>query len=132
MIPVHTPVLVIGRGTVTFTGSGEVSFAKSSTGDMLHGTYTSLPLYTGDYVLAEQNGQWGFRRVEQSTTLSPFNVYATLPSQEAFIPLQLEETGITEIEGGTSSIDVFDLTGRRISVPLKGVYIKNGKKIMIK
>jgi len=146
-IPAHYPVVVMGNGMVTFTGEGEVTFAKSPLADRLRGTYTAIPLYAGDYVLAEQDGQWGFRRLEQSATLQPFDVYASLPSQEAFIPFPFDETGIREINQGNdwqsdnqadgerlkgTIFQCFDLAGRRVAVPMKGVYIKNGKKIVIK
>ena len=43
------------------------------------------------------------------------------------------ETGISQIETVPGAADVFyDLTGRRIATPGKGLYIKNGKKVLVK
>ncbi len=138
LIPAHTPMLVMGSGTVTFSGEGEVSFAKSPLDNMLRGTYTTLPLYAGDYVLAQQNGQWGFSRIEATTMLRPFDVYVTLDSSDAFVPLQSEGTGIESEEAPSDSPRgerseegaIFDLQGRKVSKPTRGLYIKNGKKYL--
>ena len=108
-IPAHTPVLVKAQGEVAFTGQGEVGFATSPLTARLRGTYTPFSLYAGDYVLAQQNGQWGFLRVEESTELSPFNVYATLASQEAFIPLELPNTDIKGDVNSDGKVDVADI-----------------------
>ena len=129
----------------------------------MRGTYTAVPLCVGDYVLAEQDGQWGFRRVETATTLQPFDVYVTLDSQDSFVPLNLSGTsGVESIHNAQFIMHngagaLFDLSGRRISssrglrslsslsgsgsttssvssVPSvlpKGVYIKDGKKVLV-
>jgi hypothetical protein len=117
-----------------FTGQGEVDYVNSPLTDTFRGTYTPIVLYAGDYVLAQQDGQWGLRRIATPTTLSPFNVYATLSSQAAFIPLPLS-SGIKTIAAENDASDtIFDLQGRRMTVKaLKpGLYIKNGKKFIIK
>ena len=137
-IPAHTPVLVEGQGLLTFKGSGEVSFARSPLTDWLRGTYASVPLCAGDYVLAQQNGQWGFSRIEATTMLRPFDVYVTLDSSDAFVPLQSEGTGIESEEAPSDSPRgerseegaIFDLQGRKVSKPTRGLYIKNGKKYL--
>ena len=134
-IPAHTPVLVTGNGTVVFSGEGEVAFAKSPLDNMLRGTYTAIPLYAGDYVLSELDGTLGFRRIESTETLSPFDVYATLNSTDPFVPLQ-NTTGIkpTITDNNIKSGAIYNLQGRRIhSTYLKpGIYIRDGKKMLIK
>lgn len=43
------------------------------------------------------------------------------------------ETGISHIETASGAADVYyDLSGRRIATPGKGLYIKNGKKVLVK
>jgi hypothetical protein len=44
-----------------------------------------------------------------------------------------DTTGIKAIEDAPVSNDVYyDLSGRRISKTQKGVYVKNGKKVVVK
>ena len=135
-IPAHTPVLVVAdeSGTVVFSGEGEVSFAKSPIADKLRGTYTPVQLFAGDYVLAQQDGQWGFQRVESQSVLNPFDVYATINSQESFIPLELPADGIMQTVGEVKKNDsaIYDLQGRPVvSKQLRpGIYISNGIKIL--
>ena len=43
------------------------------------------------------------------------------------------ETGISHIETAQGAADAYyDLSGRRIATPGKGLYIKNGKKVLVK
>ena len=133
-IPAHTPVLIEAQGEMVFTGQGEVGYVNSPLTDTFRGTYTPIDLYKGDYVLAQQNGQWGLRRIDTPTTLHPFNVYATLSSQAAFIPLSISSGIKTIATEGNASDTVFDLQGRQMSIKaLKpGLYIQNGKKYIVK
>ncbi len=133
-VPAHTPVLIEAQGKTVFTGQGEVDYVYTPLTDTFRGTYTPIVLYAGDYVLAQQDGQWGFCRIATPTTLGPFHVYATLSSQAAFIPLPLS-SGIKTIATEKDVSDtIFDLQGRQMTVKaLKpGLYIKNGKKFIIK
>lgn len=41
-------------------------------------------------------------------------------------------TGISTINDATKSNNIYDITGRRIQHPAKGLYIKDGKKILVK
>jgi hypothetical protein len=134
-IPAHTPVLIEAEGEVVFTGQGEVGYFTSPLTDMFRGTYTPIPLYASDYLLDYQNGQWGFRRLDAPTTLGVFDVYAALNSQAAFVPIASDALSISTITSENEMpVKVFDLQGRQISAqPQKpGIYIKSGKKIVVK
>ena len=134
-IPAHTPVLIEAQGEVVFTGQGEVGYFTSPLTNIFRGTYTPITLYAGDYLLDYQNSQWGFRRLNTNTTLGVFDVYASLNSQAAFVPIASDALGITTITSeGESPIKVFDLQGRQIPTqsPKPGIYIKNGKKIVVR
>ena len=115
-IEAHQPVFIVAEGSVTFTGSGEVSFARSPLNAMLRGTYVEMPLYEGDYILGQQDGQWGWVRLTEETTLTPFDVYAQIDAQDAFIPfseISTDITGIVSIKENTAQY--YDLEGRRIA-----------------
>ena len=112
-ISAHQPVLVEATGAITFTGSGDVSYAASPMINLLRGTYVQIPLYTGDYVLGQKEGQWGLVRQTATSTLAPFDVYAQLDSSDSFIQLGLTATGIVDLTTETLPDAVYyDLQGR--------------------
>ncbi len=43
-----------------------------------------------------------------------------------------EDTGIDRIAGETTVEGIYDLSGRRVENPVKGIYIVNGKKVLVK
>lgn len=43
-----------------------------------------------------------------------------------------ESTGISEISRRVSDDKVYNLSGQRVEIPVKGVYVKNGKKVLVK
>lgn len=134
-IPAHTPVLVEASESVSFTGSGRVAFAKSPLTATLRGTYTQIPIYSGDYVLGQQNGQWGFVRLNADDRLSPFGVYAQISSSASFVPLQGDVLSIGRLQKDTLQNEgIYDLWGRKVNTtsPAHGIYIVNGKKMVVK
>ena len=62
------------------------------------------------------------------------DVLASLETADSNVKLVFrgETTGIKEVTVETANDDMYDLQGRRIVNPAKGVYIKNGKKVVIK
>lgn len=124
-IPAHTPVLVEASGTVAFTATdAEVAFATSALTSQLRGTYVSCPLFAGDYVVGQSNGQWGLVRLGASSLLSPFDCYAAPASQADFIPFDLSVTGIQQLSTALPGEAArFDLQGRRVGSGAKGLHI---------
>ncbi len=68
----------------------------------------------------------------------------TLGANKAFLPLAAaasvkgfafsfegEETGVQGVSSATRNDVIYDLSGRRVSKPTKGLYIVNGKKIVV-
>ena len=125
VMPAHTPVLVEAQGEVTFIGKAQkVAFATSPVGAALRGTYVPCPLYAGDYLLGQHDGQWGLIRQDAASVLKPFGVYASLGSAaEAFIPLGQGVVGIcaTQDCGNSHPVASYDLQGRRLTTGSKGL-----------
>ena len=75
-----------------------------------------------------------------SGTLKPFRTFVTAPSGESLKMLQIDIaddlTGIDEVETEQKDSAVYDLQGIRVSSNLrglaKGVYVVNGKKVIVK
>ncbi|MCR5197208.1 MAG: hypothetical protein K6D55_00290 [Prevotella sp.] len=124
-IPAHTPVLVEASGNVAFTATdAEVAFATSALTSQLRGTYVSSPLFAGDYVVGQSNGQWGLVRLGASSLLSPFDCYAAPASQADFIPFDLSLTGIQQLSTALPDEAArYDLQGRRVGSGAKGLHI---------
>ena len=105
-----------------------------------------------NYILAKKNGNVGFYPLSGKGTLKPYSAYLQLhidPIKSRGLVLNFEEEGTptgvvhTEITEGlarrpagesqsTEMADaIYDLQGRRIEKPKKGLYIVNGKKVLV-
>ena len=95
--------------------------------------------YYTNYILAKKNGNVGFYPLSGKGTLKPYSAYLQLhidPIKSRGLVLNFSEddtqtTGIvhTEITESTEMADaIYDLQGRRIEKPKKGLYIVNGRK----
>ena len=89
------------------------------------------------YVLSNLNdGQPGFYRAAQGIHVGQYKSYLQYSSSQS-IELYFDEeetTGISIISNSQPTADgkYYDLQGRRVSHPTTGVYILNGKKIIVK
>ena len=101
------------------------------------GTYAPADVAEGDYFIGEGK-LW---KSEGSTNIKAFRAYIKakddVPASEArivsfFIDGQ-ETTGISDMNRETITNNrYFDLQGRRVAQPTKGLYIVNGKKVLVK
>ena len=108
--------------------------------------------YYTNYILAKKNGNVGFYPLSGKGTLKPYSAYLQLHKDDTMsrgLVLNFEEEGIptgvghTEITEGlarrpagesqsTEMADaIYDLQGRRIEKPKKGLYIHGGKKVLV-
>ena len=93
-----------------------------------------------NYILAKKNGNVGFYPLSGKGTLKPYSAYLQLPTKSGSrgLALNFEEEGTptgvvhTEITESTEMADaIYDLQGRRIEKPKKGLYIHGGKKVLV-
>ena len=88
-----------------------------------------------NYIL--QNGEFnkattGYLKPNRAYLSTSYDVTAA-GARELQIVFEDETTGINSIENSQSSIEnCFDLQGRKVTRPTKGLYIVNGKKVIIK
>jgi hypothetical protein len=142
----NTPYLVAVTGSVNFTEDCtdlEVSSMtiNSSTvdGHTFTGTFTGLTnaKSAGKYILQKGN-KWGKVTSEkQNVYIPPFRAFVEAPATAA------PELG-SSFDGNTTGIENirtvdlngterwYDLNGRRIATPAKGINILNGKKVVVK
>ena len=143
-----TQVNKVAAGTPILLNAAEGSYAiptsfsgsaDATTGNLLKaGTDAAITPLGGKtrYVLSAKN--------EKATFLKISNTPATVPADKAYLEFSeevsapmlsigSETTGIKAIDNSQLTIDnVYDLQGRRVAQPTKGLYIVNGKKVVIK
>ena len=91
----------------------------------------------GVFVLAKNGTEVGFYKWAGGA-LSPGKVYVDAPATTArdFLSFAFENEDVTGINEAKSEKNVvkgiFDLQGRKVVAPAKGLYIVNGKKVIIK
>ena len=99
------------------------------------------PNYSNIYVLVNTNTQAEFQNVknwidgEKTVTIPAGKAYlqALTTSAPSFsLEFDDETTGIANIERTISDNQYYTLDGRRVAQPTKGLYIVNGKKVIIK
>jgi hypothetical protein len=110
--------------------------ATSYTDNDLKGTMTDItnPDYGHIYVLNKGTQGVGFYKLKSGKTIGANKAYLTYSGADAREFFLFDEaTGIESIDHSPLTIDhsVYDLQGRRVLNPTKGLYIVNGKKVFI-
>lgn len=132
-----TPVLLnAAKGSyvipASFTGS-----ADATTGNLLvAGTAISVEAGKTKYVLANDGGTATFMKVVSDITVPATKAYLEFNEEISAPALSLnfeDVTGINEVQGSGFKVNgYYDLQGRKVAQPTKGLYIVNGKKVVIK
>ncbi len=135
IVPANTGVVLKGA-------AGEYTGAITTTDATVENDlFANSAEVTGDgtiYVLNKVGDNVGFYPLATGATLAAGKAYLQLNSAAkgyTFVWNDGETTGIEEnYEFGTMNSDAatFDLSGRKVANPAKGLYIKNGKKFIVK
>ena len=135
-IPANTGIILKGAGEITIPLTFKDTDAVDNN-DLL----VSDGTVTGDgntiYVLGQNSdGKAGFGKLQTGDKLAACKAYLKITStsaSRAFIVLGDDVTGIDEVRSKTDDGRgvYFDLQGRRVTQPQKGIYIVNGKKVVI-
>jgi hypothetical protein len=141
IVPAETGVVLRAEeGQYTFVETDKAGAAVEN--NMLLGyaganAYDDVELTEGttSYVLTTGKNQVGFYRKDQAFKVYNNKAYLQVPEVKLnVLRLRFENadgtTDITELPvGGAEAQEIFDLTGRRVATPAKGIYIVNGKKV---
>ncbi len=154
-IAANTPYLVSGTAdTYTFTGT-PTNTADTYTVGVLTGTLVDLAVAKGaaftldgtEYLLQNQEEVDGlaFYAILAATEDADNSAEATLDAYHCYLNLTGEDaapaslglpgmaTAIEAVESDLIANDaIYDLSGRRVAKAVKGVYIQNGKKVLVK
>ncbi len=100
------------------------------------GTYTAGMVPTGSYIIGIVDGQSDLYHVDSEVSIKPFRAYFTVAgTNPARIRTNLdnESTGIESVSQKAKGAGVYyNLAGQRVTTPTRGIYIVNGKKVMVK
>lgn len=144
-IPAGQGVILISTSTGTFvmTESDGTNVADL-TDNLLKATLNNgtMTFTANDYVLAVKgSGDWkgyfAFCKTAAGTVVENYanRAYLQLSTSEANIRMRFDDdaTGIGSIENDADKTPVYyDLMGRRVDNPTKGIYIVNGKKVLVR
>lgn len=88
------------------------------------------------FALGKKSGVVGFVRVKDGVKIPAGKAYlniATPPAARDFIGFDEEVTGVETVkQNAKADNQFFNLAGQRVAQPTKGLYIVNGKKVVIK
>lgn len=137
---------VIAKGTPVLVGAEEGSYTfAASAGEAATVENNDLKAATADtkgdgstiYALVEQEGKAVFAPLKEGVAVSVGHAYLVLPADSAtrFYSIQFggETTGINEVNAAAKADGAYyTLQGVKTSKAAKGIYIHNGKKVVIK
>ena len=142
-----TPVILVGAsgaGSYTATiNTGSAPVTSPATTNDLTGTFTGTSLdCTANYVLGfdvDNSNRIGFYHVTDGSSFALSANRAYLVSDgggeevKGFALNFDTATGISEVvNGNTVNVQCYDLSGRRVSRPTRGLYIAGGRKVVVK
>ncbi len=144
-IPANTPVILenISGANYSENFEGTIVSANDLQEGLLTGVYSNAIVKVGtspndNYILQTQGGVQGFYKVDEAFTATPNRCYLTVTGGgvKAFF-FGNDADGIKAMENGKWTIDnvpTFRLDGTRVNgkITKKGLYIQNGKKVVIK
>lgn len=131
---------VIGpqKGVIVYkAGGGDVTFTYTNTdaADITTELETSGTIKTTDYILSiSENGQFGFCHPTVNMAAPKGKAYlpeSAVPSSAPFLRIG-GTTRIANAEAEAEKGEYFDLTGRKVEQPQRGIYIVGGRKVMVK
>lgn len=144
--PANTPLVIkAAAGTYTLKKATSISPADVSTdiNDLVASDGTVVGDGASHYVLGKEGSTVGFGPLASGITLAsgkayiPASKFGSAPSR-AFYEIDIDgiSTGINMVNGEGLKVNgsetYYDLQGRRVLYPTKGLYIVNGKKVVIK
>ena len=135
VIPAETGFILKGTGNAWYDLYKTEGVADYVSGNQLHGTLTELSAPANTFALSTKKGVTGFYPVSTGLRIPAHKAYLTLAVGEArTISFGGETTGISlSPDSSPKNGEVFyNLEGQRVMTPTKGMYIVNGKKVIIK
>ena len=127
------------KAVILKSSSSSITLTPAATtatlnGNQLVGTATAITNPGNAYVLSKGAKGVGFYKLSSTGTIGANKAYLTYSATaREFFPIEGNVTGIEMPKAATTNSDaeVYDLQGRQVANPTKGLYIVNGKKVFI-
>lgn len=137
MTSIDGGVIPAGTGVVLKGEQGSYTMTVSNTGATLSGNLLKANIADREPNEAEYYTLAAGPKFSKSTggTLAAGKAYLVIPSGSARIVTMKfdgEATGISELKSVAEEGALYNLSGVRVSKPTKGLYIQNGKKLIVK
>lgn len=131
-IPEGTAVVLKNEGTFRFVESANA--VSLDTANDLTSSHTDVTADGTQYVLAQVGDKVGFHKVTSGTTIAAGKGYLVVPAgAKTFFAFDDETTGIKQINNADAeNAVIYNLNGQRVSNAERGLYIVNGKKVLVK
>ncbi len=132
-------IIPAAEGVVLEGAEGTYTFAKSATsaanisGNLLKANLTAGEPAESEYFTLAAGPKFV---LSDGGTLAAGKAYLVLPTQqharEMKVSFHKETTGITTVENTLQNNSYYNINGQRVAQPTKGLYIMNGKKVLVK
>lgn len=145
VIPANKGVVLVSdtKTTATFTLADASEVTEPEQTNELTGVLTETGLSSVENsdqvrIFSKKDNVAGFYKPNSGiTTLAANKAYIIAPTNEGALVLNFaggEVTGINQatINATEANAPIYDLTGRRVAKAVKGIYVKNGKKFIVK
>lgn len=143
VIPANKGVVLVSdtKTTATFTlaDASEVTEQTNELKGVLTNTeLSSVESFDQVRIFSKKDNVAGFYKPNSGiTSLAANKAYIMAPANEGALVLNFaggEVTGINQatINATETNAPIYDLTGRRVAKAVKGIYVKNGKKFIVK
>ena len=132
-VPAGTGVFIKGTAGATVnpeTTTEEVATLASSLGQTSEEPYKAG---AGVFALATKNGKTALYPVAEGVEIPKYKAYMTGESGAKFIDFGDTATSIDALDIAEEDGDIYTLGGQKVQkTTMKGVYIKNGQKVVVK
>ena len=135
VIPAETGFVLKGTGSAWYDLYKTESVADDVSGNQLHGTLTELSAPANTFALSTKKGVTGFYPVNTGLMIPAHKAYLTATGSMArSLSIDGEVTDILNVDSYVNAIpaEFYSIHGVKVARPTKGIYISNGKKVVIK
>ena len=140
-VPAGTPVILYKEGGATENVPVATTTDTPAENDLIAGTGAAVATDGGadkiNYILNNVSGIGFYKAAGQTVAANRAYLQTTVDAAAARMTMIFEDddvTGVNEVRSQKEDVrsEWFDLQGRKVAQPLKGLYIVNGKKVVLK